>query len=264
MRKLWVMMAALGMLGAACSSEADTETVAVPRQLPPVDTGDVARGDDAPGDDVVPDDDVGGGDLATSAPGSEFDFALSGDACNDALRLIIGPEAEALNDVELDVIQPIVRNVLGQFDEAAADTFDRLLDITPDASNEEVHAIVTAMDTVTIEPCGWPFYGALAAVGDATAVKFCTVSAAIDGPEPPEQTSEMDCDDEEIVAPNVLPCFEAKDVDLANVWDITDPWTPVDCATGNEVYWDHTEGAWIEGEQRSPEETFQAVDEAIG
>lgn len=283
MRRLPVLALVVTLLGAACADASTTDAgTGVDRELS-TDGGIVVEGvDDGPdepddgldpdgdegtGDDditvVVPDDLPDIDDLVLDEP-SGFTFESTGDPCSDALSLVVGPTAEAIADLPEDDQQAVFTVALEPLGPEAMATLDALIEADDDPSIEEVHELITAFDEITLEPCGWPLYGALAAVAEAGTTVFCEIDTAIG-----DDAMEVVEDDGDPCTgmnayPDTLPCFEAKDVDLSSFVAVSQPWLLVDCETGVEVDWDRASAAWVESDGQTAVDRFREVDQAIG
>ncbi|MDW3218732.1 MAG: hypothetical protein R8F63_08975 [Acidimicrobiales bacterium] len=214
------------------------------------DTGSDDTGSDSDGDadsgDVPPLPDID--DLELDEP--TFTYEVTGDPCTDMATVVVGSTAQALANQSEEEQQAVFLNAVEPFgDEAVASVVAVIEADDPDVDEEEFAELVAALDEITLEPCGWPLYGALFEIAQAAPVVFCedAMEAADDGFEPEPERCDQDG-----IAPTYLPCFAAIDADVDTALFITSGWETIDCDSGAPVEWDGQVGAWVETTEAAP------------
>lgn len=274
MRRLTALALAVALVGASCADEADDATSQ--------EGGDASTGGGivVEGVDRVPgqgSDTADAGDAATEVGVAalpdiddlvlerEIDLSslTTDDPCTNAHNLVVGPEAESISELTEEGEQVAVFvAALESFGAGAVAALETMAEADDDASLEEINEMALAVDAITLEPCGWPLFGALWAAARAGAQVYCEVDAG-DGDEAAEPVDDAPCA-EFTTYPDSLPCFEATVDDPASSNAVLTLWAPVDCETGASVEWDGTSAAWVESDGLTALDRFREVDQAIG
>lgn len=224
MRRPLVVLA-FGLMLSACGGEATTEASGAPRMLVPVDTS-------GPADADV--------DTSTSVtPGPD-------DACNELLAVILGSEGGVSPDGSFagESLRERLTLALAALDPDAVAAFDDFVNRDSNMAIDARIEVITTLDSVTLEPCGWPFVGATSAIALATPIQICSDDGEMtleDGVVVKVRTEE-ECAADPPSTPDVLPCFSLNPGDS----NFPDTWAPVDCASGMPVEWSLTADAWVE------------------
>lgn len=256
-----VLLMVLSLVAAACSDgSSDTATTGddagggiVVEGVVGDDTGSDDTGSDDTGSDdgIDSDGDADGGDV-TPLPDIDdmvldeptFTYEVTGDPCTDMETLVVGPTAQALRLQPDEEQQAVFLHAAEPFGDEAIASVEAIIEADDADTAEDVRdELLVAFDEITLEPCGWPLYGALFAVALAEPIMFCeageAIGAADNGFDPG-----VPCDQDGI-APTHLPCFASIDVDVDTSLFITSGWETVDCDSGESVEWDGQVGAWV-------------------
>ncbi|MEM9464205.1 MAG: hypothetical protein AAGA90_02475 [Actinomycetota bacterium] len=261
MQRLVLLVVAVAALAGGCAT-GDATTTTAPGAERALDTPDPTSEPADPAETSSSAD--AGATVTTSAPPTTTTLVSPPYDANDQLGVDggCGSFFDDLVDASFWDREPDeVEFAIAWFDQLGADGTELLGRMEAAAAAEPFDGVALAsvyadLDTHGLDACGEPAGGLFfVTLGAAARVsKFCAIDTSLEDVDP------ADCQTSEPVHPDSFPCLVATGVSWETFGQTEQqvPWVPVDCTTGDDVFWDSQAAAWL------PRPSFQLVPGEIG